>query len=516
MEDRPEIHLSDYLYIIRKRQWVIVSCVVLALVAVLCVNSRMMPVYKAISRVVIEKTSTSSPVTGERTENEGVKSQLLSFNTHLRLMKSYPVMEQLLKKLKADNKQGADSTELEEISLKSVANQEDVGGPNKAWSVSREYLKKARQRFKENVSLLLNLNDKTFTGQKLWDLEVRQLQNKVRIFNTKDTRLLNIAVEDSDPKMAATIANGLAKTYIEFDMASRLESSNENLAWLNKEVYAMKQRLEEDEAKFYEFKQENKVFSLSGKQKVIDQKIYDLNNKYLAARDKRQELDTKLEEISNQYASSSDIRYVRSILDNKSIDNIYSNLTNLELELGRLSKVFLFKHPKMQQVTAELTKVRAKLKAELSKEIKSLKVQRNMLAKREKEMEQTISEFEADAMDASAKEFNYTILQRNMDTSQKLYETMVAKMKETGILTSSTSSNIRIVEKAPDPLSPIRPKKRKNMLVCLAIGLFVGVGMTFFLEYLDQTINNEDDVESYLGVPLLSIIPEVADKKRIL
>ena len=273
----------------------------------------------------------------------------------------------------------------------------------------------------------------------------------------------------------------------------------------------MKKRLEDDEGAFYEYKQLNKVFSLDGKQKVIDQKISELNNQYLATRSRRQELDAKLAEIDKQYSDSKDIAYVRSILNNESIDAIYANLTSLELEQSRLGKVFKRKHPKIQQVSGEIAKVRAKLNAELSKEIENLKVRHTVLVNREQAMEETIAGFEDDAMNISSKEFKYTILQRNMDTSQQLYDTLVAKIKESGVASSGATSNIRIVEKASVPIDPTKPNKKKNLLLSIILGVFGGVGLAFFLEYLDQTVRTEEDVQNLLGLPVLSVIP-VADK----
>lgn len=491
-KSKQDIHLSEYWYVLRRRLWVIVAFTATIVLASIWLTSTMQPVFSASSRIAIEKGLSSSPVTGKRTEYESAHSERLSFNTHFKLITSKPVIEVLL-----------NSLEQPKVEKEHVVAAE----PEDSVQTVRSYLKDGHAQLKKNISFLLGRKKRELATAEMKDREIWRLKRKISVRHVKETRLITIKASDHDPAGAALIANQMAKTYIEFDMASRLKAANENLAWLNKEVYAMKERLEEDERKFYEYKQRNKVFSLAGKQKVIDQKISELNNDYLNTRNKRQELDTKLAEIRKQYAEPGDIGYIRSILENKAIHNIYSSLTSLELELGRLSKVFRSKHPKMQQVVAEIGKVKGKLKAELKKEIENLRIQRNILLKREKVMEQTISEFETDALDTSSKELKYTILQRNMDTSQKFYETMVAKIKETGILSTSGASNIRIVERASVPLSPIKPDKRKNILLGFVLGLFGGIGLAFFIEYLDQSIRTEDDVEKYLGCPVLSIIP---------
>lgn len=489
------IHLSDYWNVITKRKSIVITFICVTIVVTMAVSFLMKPVYQAKARMAIERESSSSPITGQRTEYIDVQSQLLTFNTHFKLIKSKPVIESLLAELNS-----VDGAEDAAITLATNPVQVIVA-----------QIQSSLERLKNNINLMLKREQVEPSEQEVLDKQIQLIQEQVDISPERETRLLNIDAEDTDPVKAAQIANLLAQKYIEFDLATRLASENKNMEWLSKEVYSMKKRLEDDEGAFYEYKQLNKVFSLDGKQKVIDPKISELNNQYLATRSRRQELDAKLAEIDKQYSGSKNIAYVRSILNNESIDAIYANLTSLELEQSRLGKVFKSKHPKIQQVGSEIAKVRAKFNAELSKEIENLKVQHTVLVNREKAMEETIAGFEDDAMDTSSKEFKYTILQRNMDTSQQLYDTLVAKIKESGVASSGATSNIRIVEKASVPIDPTKPNKMKNLLLSIILGVFGGVGLAFFLEYLDQTVRTEEDVQNLLGLPVLSVIP-VADK----
>lgn len=490
-----EIHISDYVNIVKKRKSLILVFLLITVAITIATTLLMKPVYRATARMTIDRESTSSPITGQRTEFIDVQSQLLTFNTHFKLIESKPVIESVI----------------EELELKSWDSLKALNPATNPVKAVSDYLQGAKERLEKNIRLLLGLKGIQLTNRELLEELIEELQEQIAISQIRDTRLLNIVVEDNSPELASRIANTLAQKYIEFDLANRLSSANENLEWLNKEVYAVKKRLEDDERKFFDYKQSNKVFSLAGKQKVIDQKITELNNEYLLTRNKRQEIEAKLDEIEKQKGSNTDIAYVRSILNNISIDEIYASLTNLELEYSRLKKVFKSKHPKIQQVTGEIAKITAKLKTELGKEIENLRVQRTVLLNHEKVMEQNLLEFEEDALDTSAKELKYTILQRDMDTSQKLYDTLVAKIKESGVVSSGATSNIRVVERATIPVEPSKPNKKKSILLSIIFGLLGGVGLAFVFEYFDQAIHTEEDVENYLGLPVLSVVP-IADK----
>ncbi|MCP3927891.1 MAG: aldo/keto reductase, partial [Bacteroidetes bacterium] len=132
----------------------------------------------------------------------------------------------------------------------------------------------------------------------------------------------------------------------------------------------------------------------------------------------------------------------------------------------------------------------------------------------EKVLKDTIGEFEQDALDTSGNELEYSILQRNLNTSKHLYDTLLLKIKESDLLKTSDSSHIRLVEEAITPVSPISPNKKKNIMMGIIMGLAGGVMLALFLEYLDQTIRTEEDVHKHLGIPILSVVPIAEESEK--
>jgi len=102
----------------------------------------------------------------------------------------------------------------------------------------------------------------------------------------------------------------------------------------------------------------------------------------------------------------------------------------------------------------------------------------------------------------------YTILERNVETSRKLYDTLLTKIEATNVDEDMDMSNIRLIERADLPEAPVKPNKARNILLGMVLGLFAGIGMAFLREYMDQSFRNEEDVRKYLGLPVLSVIPE--------
>ncbi len=245
---------------------------------------------------------------------------------------------------------------------------------------------------------------------------------------------------------------------------------------------------------------------------MIGQKIADFNNSYIQTRNKRLEIDSKLKELNPSSGSDPNIYYARSVILNPVIDSLYSQLLDQEMEISRLKKVFKPKHPKLIQAKTKLENTRKKLHEEVLKEVENLKFERSILFSKEKVLQNTVADFENEALDSNRQELKYKILQRNVETNQKLYDILLSKVKESNITDNIDVSNIRIVEEAIIPKSPLPQNKFRNILMSFILGLMGGIGLVLFFEYLDRSLRNEEDVQKYIGLPVLSVVPEAGNK----
>ncbi len=494
-----EIHLSDYLNVVMNRKGIVISFLFITVIVTAVFTYTTKPVYQASSKLVIGTDSKVSPISGQAFSMESFYAEEKTFNTHFKLITSKPVLKMV-----------ADS-----VDLTNASREEDLESINP--------LVRYLFRIKQNLSLIKK-SIKTYIKQFLpsdpktgHDLQTNpkdrlylRLLSRISVTPLEETRIMEISVLDTDPARTSQIANAMAQKYIEFDLSTKLKSSADKLSWMTDELYSVKKKLEDAEKEFIGYKQDEKMFSMEGKQTVINQKIANFNHRYLEARNKKLELNSKLSELKSVLGDSKNIMRIKSMVDDPIIKELYSMLTTLEIEKGHLSKVYKAKHPKNIEVSSKIENTLAKLKVELEKKLGSLRRERNIAASQEKEMKNQISKFETEAMQTSEKEYNYNIHQRNVNTSQQLYDILLTQIKESNILKSSEASNLTIVETADIPEDPVKPNKKRNFLLSIILGLFGGIGLAFFLEYLDQTLRNEDDAEKSLGYPVLAIVPDAS------
>jgi len=478
-------HLTEYYYVLTKHKILIIASLVIIVSLTLLFTYLMQPVFEATAILVIEKEQSTSPLTGERMDFESYVSQSLTFNTHFKLITSRPVLDRVINSLKL--------------------NQIDM---EKGLGVN--FLNELLTQFKKNIRLLLGSEKKPLTPQEEMSELIEELREKIEIEEVRDTRLLKVTVEDHDPVMAMKIANDLAKAYIKFNIDNRLKATQSTLSWLTGELYEMKKKLEDSEEDFVAYQQREKLLSITGKQKLIAQKIEELNTAYHESKNKRLEMDSKLKELKRILKAKGSLLEARVLFENPIFDNLYAELLNAEVELTRLGKVFKPKHPKIIQIKSQIAKSRAKLNEELRKEIGSLKSERTVFFSKEQSLRKAISGYENDSLEVNRKALKYTILKRDVQTNQKLYDTLLSRVRESNVVGNKDVSNIRIAEQAETPLLPIKPKKMLNLVLSVIFGLMTGLGLSFFWEYLDRSLHTEEDVKRYIDVPVLAVIP-IAD-----
>jgi uncharacterized protein involved in exopolysaccharide biosynthesis len=494
LEEDSGLDIHEYYRVVVKHKLLIIVSVLLCVLVVGWKTYTMDPVFRATALIAIDSSSMKSPLTG-KAPYESWFEQTSKFNTHARLLTSREVLEKVV-----------DTLGLLDAPTKQVEEKSQF------W----EFMKQLKDsiRIKENIKVLLGRNKAPNKPQSKMDMAVQKVAGKIETNQLPDTILYEISAEDEDPLMARDLANSLAEAYIEFNIDNHIDYSRNSFQWMNDQFYEVKKKLEDSERDFINYKEQEKLFSVEGRQDEILHKIREMNDTYLQVRNKRLELEANYKELKGLTAlEKDDILRIRSLLNNPLINSMYSQLIEAEMEQTKLSKVYKAKHPKMVQASSQRDNIQKKMREEIDKELANIESNIAALTANENVLQQTINDYENDALETNRKQLQYTILQRNVETNQKLHDTLLTKLKEADITDTMVISNIRVAEKANKPLSPFKPNKKRNLLLSIIVGLLLGVGLAFFREYIDRTIHTEEDVQRVLGMNVLSVIPKAEKGK---
>src|SRR5262249_45558369 len=132
---------------------------------------------------------------------------------------------------------------------------------------------------------------------------------------------------------------------------------------------------------------------------------------------------------------------------------------------------------------------------------------------REETLFKNVTQMRRGGQDLNEKEIQYLALQRENETNQQLYDSIAKRLKETSVTGALETNNVRVVELATAPSTPVSPRKPWNLGRAVAAGLGLGIGLAVAIEYFDTTVKTPDDVERYLGLPVIGIVPKFEAKR---
>jgi polysaccharide biosynthesis transport protein len=341
---------------------------------------------------------------------------------------------------------------------------------------------------------------------------------RVSIDPVRGSRLVDISFDSVDPKFAATATNALMDEYVEQNLQVKLQTSENMLAWLAKELANQQSKVEESERALAEYRDKQNALSLDDKQNIVLSRLNQLNDAVTKAKMVRVQKESQFSQIKTLMPSVSvdavPVDSIPLIAQNAQIQNLKGKLIDLQHQKVQLSERYGDKHPALQNAIAQLTDTQRQLNLEVTKALQSVKNDYDTALLEERTLSQNLEAAKADAQDLSRKSVGYNVMEREAKSNRQVYESLLQREKELRVSSNSRSNNVRVVDRAEVPKAPLAPTGRRTWLMSFAIGLVVAVGVAFGLDYMNDTIKTPEDVTRRLKLPFLGLVPSVRGDKH--
>jgi capsular exopolysaccharide synthesis family protein len=337
--------------------------------------------------------------------------------------------------------------------------------------------------------------------------------DRLTVEPVRNSRLVNISFESPDPKLSANVANALAKAYMQHNLDMKLSAVRDATEWLNQRVQEERGKVEEAERRLQEYKETHGIvtgFSTESEQ-MTAQKLSEVGRQVVEAEAKRVEAETRYKQTRQMLRQGVPLDSIPVILNNELIQEVKQSEIELSKRLAELSGRYGPNHPRIKAIKSELRTLNQKKKAEINKVINSLENEYEVALAREKSLKNSLAQLKEEAQNLNEKAIEYGVLKRQAESARQMYDLLIKRFKETSMSEEIKTGNIRIMDQAEVPKNPVKPNAKRNMLLSLVLGLMLGVGGTFFLEYLDNTVKSPEDVKNYLAVPYLAPVPVISD-----
>ncbi|WKZ19232.1 MAG: polysaccharide biosynthesis tyrosine autokinase [Candidatus Jettenia sp. CY-1] len=482
-----EVHLLDYLKIIQKRMWICVIVFIAIVAGVVVYTFRTQPLYQTTARIMLEQKEFNVGIQQVLSEDKNIDN---FYTDQCEIIKSRLIAKKVIDALDLKNHPGFNPyREIENPAL---------AADNASDPFSETYL----------INVFLS------------GLSVSLMKN---------SGVVCITYIGYDPYVTTTITNAIVKTYIEQDWERRYSVAKEALEWLNKQMKQVKDAVEQSELALQKYKKENNIIGIepvwSGassriedqQHNVVFQKLEEINAAITEAKIERLRLETlynKLATLKNAQNQAETIQSIAPVVQNNLIQNLKGDYIRIQNEISLYSNRYGPKHPKVVQLNTELHTIRDHIIKEVERLCNHITIEYEIAKNNETTLLSLFEQQKNEVFIQGDKSIQYGVLKREADTNRQMYETLLTRIKETNLAEDLKASNIRVIDYAEVPLGPYKPNKPINILVGIITGLACSVGIAFLMEYMDNTIKTQEDVEKYFGTALLGIVGHIPQKKK--
>ena len=344
---------------------------------------------------------------------------------------------------------------------------------------------------------------------------VKLVIDAVQVLPAKDSRIVLVVVEGTNPQRAADLANAVAEEYIEQNVERKQTTTHGASAWLAQQLKDVRKKLEDSERALYKFKEEHDVLStsLEARQNISSERVVVTSDSLTKIGLRRAEIESKreiLKELLEQSRSSEfKAEAFRPIADHPLINDYKREYFRLQSERAEVSEKYLADHPRRLALEERITKVRGAIAHQIQTVIDTSEAEYRQVLDEEKRLRSLLEQAKSAALGVNKLEVLYSQLKRERDHSQQVYELIVKRQKEVDVAGLLRTNNIRMLDAALVPRFPSRPNRTQSVILAIVLGLVLGIGLVLLLELLDNTVKSQADVENVLGLPLLGILPSI-------
>lgn len=529
-EDKQGVHLLDYWRIVRKHLWLIIgiSLLIPTLAAVYVI--RQPDIYEAQTRIQVDLEN-ANPLLGGMSKSSSVilnndGGDPAYFNTQLQIMTGPGLLRRVAKNLDLEHNE---------------AFKREIAPTGKStWSTIQGILGiGAKSGSKPSaVDTLPTTSSSSSNAQDLAEAErlsdyVDHLQARLRVepvketrLTVRETRLIDISFRHTDARLAAKIVNTIAQNFVDQNGEKRAEASGTTSSYLAKRIAELQSNIRGKEEELINYAKNHQILSLDASQNVVVERLAGLNKQLLETENER-----KIAEAA--YKASLQPGAAEALAEGGSGERDVPSATKLSTEAAlklaelkqRRAELLVEnteKWPAVKEIDKQIAVIEKQMKDTRSRAIgivtTNLATRYRQALATEEALRKAYDQQRAETLTQNEAAVNYRIISQEIETNKSLLDGLLQRTKENDVVMAGTPNNIRVVDYAIAPKRGVEPKRTRIVALAFLFALAFGVGLAFLIEYLDDSVRSTEDVENFLHLPSVAVIPQIgrAKAKRLL
>ena len=343
-------------------------------------------------------------------------------------------------------------------------------------------------------------------------------KNTLEVRPFRNTKLIEVVCQSTNPEEAALYANTITDAYEEFRRNEITSRSDSGLRVLDGEVQKQKKLVNEAAAKIETLRRDLKIDELPGASAQVQSTTLsdmEIQRKETALSELRSDMISR--KVRLEKVADLTIEQLESTLPALQLEDSTTALTKqqylqaLQMVASMQKQGYGKKHPEMQAAIKAVSERRDQLNKLVTGIRRALSIDLSVAQARVESMEKEVTELRGQLRaDRSDRLAPYNEARRDFETQSQLLEVLTSRYRQQSVESRIETRPVQVVNRAEPGVRPVKPNLKLNLALSMVVGLILGLSLAFFIEYLDTSIKTMDDVERFLGISVLAVIPKGA------
>lgn len=328
------------------------------------------------------------------------------------------------------------------------------------------------------------------------------------------TNLVKIKFVHSDPELAQKIANTLAEVFVTNNLARATAGSTKAEEVLAREIANMQsQNRQDQEVQFNYAKNHNLPLTSDPKGNLEVSRLSTLSSQLLDAENETKEFKSKYEAARRE----TDPLSIPDVQSSKRIEGLRERISLLTEKRDALLVIYTPEWPEVKKLEAQIKPIEDELAKAPTEVVSSMRRRYEAAAAKEQSLRRAYESQKSTTTQQTRDQIDLLAMTQKLETNKQYLNTLMQRQRELSVGSTDKPNDVVIATPSRLPKIPVGPPRLRNILIALLLSLGAGVGLAFLLDFLDDTVKSIEDVDRYLHMPALALIPaSKGDRARLI
>ena len=325
-----------------------------------------------------------------------------------------------------------------------------------------------------------------------------------------NTNLVKIIYRHSDPELAQKIANTLAEVFKNYNLAIATEGSTKAEDLLAKEIARLQTQIKQDQETQWNYaKNHNLPLTVGNTGNLEAQRLATLSAQLLEAENTRKQLQGQLESAKKEKDPFS----IPDVNTSGRVEKLRDRISALKEQREALLITYKPEWPAVKKLDAQIKGLEAELDRAPEEIVTAIQRRYEAAVQKENLLRRSYEDQKATTTQQTRDQIDLLAMTQNLETNKQLLSTLLQRQRELDISNGNGANEVSIATYSRLPKEPVGPPRLRNIIIGLLLSLGGGIGLAFLLDFLDDTVKSVEDVDRYIHLPALALIPSGYDRR---